>query len=100
MRSDGSSNRTVTVVGEPDLETAQRRSISDLRHSIALPSAFILVGRARSTVVDFSLLFRGSQAAFATLEFSASKVLNREGGMPFCVRNWRLKLERLLKPTA
>ena len=40
------------------------------------------------------------QAASAALVFSTTRVLKRDGGMPFCVRNWRLKFERLLNPTA
>ena len=36
------------------------------------------------------------QAASAALSFSAISARKREGGMPFCARNWRLKLETLL----
>ena len=40
------------------------------------------------------------QAALAASMFSARSARKREGDIPFCVRNWRLKLETLLKPAA
>ena len=42
--------------------------------------------------------FSALSAAIAAASFSASSARNRDGVIPFCARNWRLKFEMLLKP--